>query len=487
MRKIRERICRLHRDIVYSVGTQIGIVLAVTCILFVLFAVVNQRAIILYSDQYENEIDQYNKILELKKGLALGDSLFYDYIKTNDRALLEEYQVQAERAAEYLAYLDRAVTAEDGAYLLVGMEQSFASYRETYESAARLHGENNYEYYNYLTYGQKINKYLKKYADELLQDVLQEEVRASYELQQRQKISVWMNFGAAMLITVLIAGFCIYIYRAVTLPLNELAEKAEEMSAGNLNVHVRVSSVENNVTTTSRAFNAMAASVRDNVENERKKVEYEKLLNEARFMALQTQTNPHFLFNTLNSISRTITFGRYEQAQMMLGSLAALMRYNLADADVPVFLETEIRITNEYVKIQKMRFGDRINVEFRYDEDLVSHVLIPRFTLQPLVENSIVHGIEPKNNGGRMVLDVRRMNGFTRIRICDDGVGIRKQVLRDLQKGLLEKKSKRIGIWNTYQRMELFTKDPSSFRVLSKVGMGTMVILKVPDIREEVS
>ena len=492
---MRNRWRKLKKDLLFSVGMQIGVVLMATNIIFVLFAVYNQTAIRRFNARYNQEISQYNAVLELKKGFSFGDVLFYDYIKTGDTALLNEYKEQVKRAEENLMSMSLLAAEEDDtAYLLASVKQSFESYQGIYEEAVRLYQKGDYGYYNSLTYGQRIIKYLEKYADELLRDTLQREVQTSYALQKRQSAFAVFNVLIAVSVTCMILAFCFYIYRNVTVPLDELSQKAREMADGNLNVSVQEMKRYNNVSTTSKAFNKMAESVRASMENERKKVEvekkyldeqrknmeYEKLLNEARFMALQTQTNPHFLFNTLNSISRTITFGRDEQAQMMLEALASLMRYNLADADIPVSLKQELDITGEYLKIQKLRFTDRLRTEVSFDEKLTARVKIPRFTLQPLVENSIVHGIGPKKDGGRLVLDVKVVGEHARIRIFDDGEGIKREALKKIQAGLLEKKSRRIGIWNTYQRMVLFTKDASSFKIISKEGTGTMVILKVP-------
>lgn len=137
----------------------------------------------------------------------------------------------------------------------------------------------------------------------------------------------------------------------------------EEIARGNLDAHVKESFGENTVSMLSRAFNHMAFSLKEKIESEkqllveqRKNEEYEKLLSQARFLALQSQINPHFLFNTLNSINRTVMLGRQEQALTMLDSLAVLLRYNLADAQTPALLGEELGITEEYLKIQKCVF-----------------------------------------------------------------------------------------------------------------------------------
>lgn len=478
---------KIKDELTYSVGMQIGLVLLTTNLIFVMFVVYNHMSVRRVNERYNQEISQYKAILMLKKNFAVCDTLFYDFIRTGNSALAEEYRQQAEEIRQDLQTMSFFNTHDgEEAYLAESIRQSFKSCHDTYETAIILYGKIDYGYYNSVNRGRKIVKYLGSYTDDLLYATLQREVSTSYELQKRQAAASVCNVGITVCITCLILLFCVYIYRNVTVPLNELALKAGEMARGNLNVSVKEQRRRTNVSTTSGAFNQMAESVRRNMENERKNLEYEKLLNEARFLALQTQTNPHFLFNTLNSISRTITLGRNEQAQMMLESLAVLMRYNLADADVPVSLKQEIWITKEYLNIQKMRFRHRIRYEFCYDERIAEEILIPRFTLQPLVENAIIHGITPLKDGGKLILDVKRRGKNAIIRIADNGAGIPRDKLKMLQAGLQENKSKRIGIWNTFQRMTIFTGTQDSFRLLSKEGSGTMVILTLPERGESV-
>jgi len=476
---VREGWRKLVSDFRFSLGLQISAVLVAADVLFLLFVVCNQMTLHQFQQRYNQEMEQYRAVLNLKKNIDFTDALLYDYIKTGDGSLLEEYQVQSALLGEDLEAFEN-VEEDDCAFLVESMRRSFHTYEKTYGKAVEAFERGDFGYYSSLTYGQKIRNYMEKYADELLQDTLLREVQTSYQLQKRQSTLGVMNIALAVLITGTIFAFCLYINKNVTIPLNELAQKAREIAKGDLDVRVRESGRTNNVSTTAAAFNKMAESVKASMENERRSLEYEKLLNEARFMALQTQTNPHFLFNTLNSISRTITLGRNEQAQMMLEALAKLMRYNLADAGVPVSLAQELEITNEYIKIQKLRFGARVNVRFAYDENLAARIQIPRFTLQPLVENSIVHGLEPKPGGGTMVLDVKQRRDGIRIRIFDNGVGIEPSQYQRLKEGLQQVKSKRIGIWNTYQRMTIFTGNPKSFRIISKMGAGTMVILTIP-------
>ena len=219
---------------------------------------------------------------------------------------------------------------------------------------------------------------------------------------------------------------------------------------------------------------------------QRKNEEYEKLLSQARFLALQSQINPHFLFNTLNSINRTVMLGRREQALTMLDSLSVLLRYNLADAQMPALLGEELGITEEYLKIQKMRFSSRLNVDVRHDRKLEQAVTLPRFTLQPLVENAVIHGLEPKEEGGTLILDVRKTGNYIRIRICDNGMGMEKERLERIRRRLSEKQPERIGVWNIWQRLSLYTGRDDSLKIMSKKGAGTIVSIYLHRGEEDV-
>ena len=123
-------------------------------------------------------------------------------------------------------------------------------------------------------------------------------------------------------------------------------------------------------------------------------------MKEARFGALQSQVNPHFLFNTLNTISRTAMFENAEKTVKLTRTLANLFRYRLRQKSVIVPLSQELHIVGEYVYLQKVRFGDRLEyVEIVSDE--CKTVPVPILLFQPLVENAIIHGIEPKVKGGK--------------------------------------------------------------------------------------
>jgi sensor histidine kinase YesM len=289
--------------------------------------------------------------------------------------------------------------------------------------------------------------------------------------------------------------FCVaYINLNITKPLNELVTQAKEMSKGNINVKVKEGKVQNTISVLARTFNDMAQNIRammesiqENVkvekkllEEELKNAEYINLLNKATFLALQSQTNPHFLFNTLNSISRTISLKKEDQALLMIDSLAALLRYNLTDAEIPVTLSQELSITNEYLKIQRLRFSDRLQSHIICKKGLDTNlVLLPRFTLQPLVENAIIHGLQPKAEGGHIMITVKQRGEYCIIKIGDNGIGISEEKLKIIAAKGPDSKTNSIGIWNTKERVRLFTNEVESFTLKSREKVGTVITIKL--------
>ena len=435
----------------FSVGAQINAVLLLMLILFLSFSIYNHSLFNQFNARYQKEINQYYSILELKNHFLQSGILFEEYMKTGNRTTLAEFNDTYEIARSVIDILYTESTNEESWYLLRGIDQSFESYYSECCNASFLFNGNDYRYYDSFYYSQTIGEYLEKYTNELLQYALESSVDSNRELTYRRKVMTAFNMGAVAAACVLIAASASYIFVRVTRPLNELKKQVEEIARGNLDAHVKESFEENTVSMLSRAFNHMAFSLKEKIESEkqllveqRKNEEYEKLLSQARFLALQSQINPHFLFNTLNSINRTVMLGRQEQALTMLDSLAVLLRYNLADAQTPALLGEELGITEEYLKIQKMRFSSRLNV------------------------------------------DVRRAGDYIRIRICDNGMGMERERLKKIRRRLSEKQPERIGVWNIWQRLSLYTGRDDSLKIMSKKGAGTIVSIYLHRGEEDV-
>jgi two-component system LytT family sensor kinase len=202
--------------------------------------------------------------------------------------------------------------------------------------------------------------------------------------------------------------------------------------------------------------------------------EQKRLVLEARLDALQRQINPHFLFNTLNSVA-ALARSQPELAREMTVKLANILRALLKDHDTYVPLREELRFTDDYLDIEVVRFGaDKLRVEKDIDPRTLD-VLVPSILLQPLIENSIKHGLEPRIQGGTVTLRSHLEGDRLLIEVADDGVGMSggaASVVRSNGAG--------IGMKNVQERLEVLYGKHASFKVDSKPGRGTSVAIEIP-------
>ncbi|MGH9559878.1 MAG: sensor histidine kinase [Terracidiphilus sp.] len=202
--------------------------------------------------------------------------------------------------------------------------------------------------------------------------------------------------------------------------------------------------------------------------------EQKRLLLEARLDALQRQINPHFLFNTLNSIASLVRT-KPEQARTMTVKLANILRALLKDHDAYVPLREELRFTDDYLDIEVVRFGaDKLRVEKEIDPRTLE-VLVPSILLQPIIENSIKHGLEPRIHGGTVTVRSRLEGDRVSIEVADDGIGITAKPTSSVRP-----KGAGIGMKNVKERLEVLYGNQAHFNVVSNPGRGTLVSIEIP-------
>jgi two-component system, LytTR family, sensor kinase len=210
----------------------------------------------------------------------------------------------------------------------------------------------------------------------------------------------------------------------------------------------------------------------------------EKLLQETQLKVLQSQINPHFLFNTLNTISRLAYLENAEQTQNMTHSLAKIMRYSLRNIDQLVTLKEELDYTKNYLNIQQSRFRDRIQYEERIDVDIET-LKMPILSIQPIIENAIIHGFEPQDS--RVVI---KIHGFLKdenvvLEISDTGVGMTEEKVTSMFLDSSVKKNSHttgIGMNNVQKRIQYyFGEEYGITAVESRPGVGTMVRIVIPN------
>ena len=206
---------------------------------------------------------------------------------------------------------------------------------------------------------------------------------------------------------------------------------------------------------------------------EHKLQEQEKLLMTARIEALASQINPHFLFNTLQSISSLIR-SKPETARMLIVKLSALLRRLLRSQDHFVTLREELEAVDDYLDIEQIRFGRQLMVDKEIGADTLDRV-VPSMLLQPLVENSIKHGLSRKVGGGRITITTLVRDGHTLIEVVDDGLGMSEERMAQVL-------GRGIGLSNVNERLRTIYGAECQLRFKSAPGKGMAVSLEIPEL-----
>jgi two-component system LytT family sensor kinase len=212
--------------------------------------------------------------------------------------------------------------------------------------------------------------------------------------------------------------------------------------------------------------------------NEKKLEEQERLLAEARLAALTSQINPHFLFNTLNSVSSLIRTDP-DQARVMVVRLAKVLRRLLRKHENFSTLRDELNFIEDYLSIEVVRFGDKLRFEKDVAEDTLD-MLVPSMLLQPLVENSIKHGLSSKVEGGTIRIHAHRADSKLALLVEDDGVGIPESKLATLL-------DRGIGVSNVNERLKVLFGNQYRMWIDSRPGLGTRIHIEAPELHTDLA
>ena len=218
---------------------------------------------------------------------------------------------------------------------------------------------------------------------------------------------------------------------------------------------------------------------------------------QAEFLALQNQINPHFLYNTLEAIRGDALCAGLDNIAEITEALSTFFRYTISETGNLVALEDELENIENYIMIQRYRFGEKLKMEVRLPEG-ENHVLrfqVPKLTLQPLIENAVFHGLECKADGGTITVDVETTPDKLLISVRDDGVGIPEEKLDKINKKLNlvsvdyisenKKKKESIALYNVCRRIKLLFGEEYGIHIFSIEGVGTDVRINIPIIEEQ--
>ena len=300
-------------------------------------------------------------------------------------------------------------------------------------------------------------------------------------LASRLEVRILDGLPAKLLVALIIGAFILlafmwlintYIAKNVIYPIQRLVDSMAEVQNGWLH-RVSMNVNDDEIGLLKNSYNAMLIEINQLIEELLQK---EKTLRMAELDALQEQMKPHFLYNTLDMIRYMALENRTDEVYNMLETLGNFYRRFLSKGSTDLSLGEEIEIVKSYLTLQRTRFEDIFTDEYEIEEGL-SSIRVPRLILQPLVENSIYHGIRPKGEHGVIRVTVKRQEDFLFLSIYDNGIGMSAHQRELLFSG---KDSRSFGFQGTIERIRYYYKTEDVFEIHSVEGEYCEIILKLP-------
>ena len=303
------------------------------------------------------------------------------------------------------------------------------------------------------------------------------------EYQQFFQKLIWFSIIASVLILGLTLFLSYQIPRSITRPLQKLNEVTEQVAGGNLSVRSDIHTGDE-VGVLSESLNTMI----DKINELLAQVTTEQVrLRKAEFELLQSQINPHFLYNTLDAIIWLAEAGEQKKVVSMVRSLSEFFRTSLNRGKDIIPLKEELQHVRSYLEIQQVRYQDILNYEINVPEEELGRYMIPKITIQPLVENALYHGIKNKRGSGKIEIRGRKQEEMLVIELEDNGIGISKERLWQVKDGIQKKvlTGKDIyGLYNVNERIRLNFGEEYGIDIHSVYGEGTTVRILLPCVEE---
>lgn len=450
--------------------------------------------------EYDGSFEQFLLLNDISQQVNLVNEKVHAYIVEEDINFLTEYLQARSGLVRYQEQLLRQLKNKHNTIAVTNYKNMISSFIESTDLTIESFQNKEINLYPaHLNDSLKYAGFIQETTLSLLNNELTD-YQLFYEEIAKQnqyyKLMGFSLFSSTFLLSTLLA---LWLSGGITKPIRQLSEVAGEISEGNFSGADLKPTTNDELKLLTNTFNQMRLNIRQLVNEIKQKSELDKLLKELELKSLQNQINPHFLFNTLNTVSKMAFLEEAHNTSRLIEAIAALLRYNLGDLNKSSTLLSEIKIVKEYFYIQRTRFGERINFITDVDQDCLN-IEIPCLILQPLIENAFIHGIESNEDGGTISVKVYKKSERIIVEVIDNGVGMDESTLERQRKIISgveqndlvfnEKStghSTGIGVKNVIQRLQLFYKQNDVVEIESEEGVGTTFRLLLPYDFKEVS
>ena len=262
--------------------------------------------------------------------------------------------------------------------------------------------------------------------------------------------------------------------RSITRPVTEILGNVKEVGRGNFEIS-EISADSMEIEELDAGIRRMAEKIQHLLENVKREEEMQHL---TQLQLLQAQINPHFLYNTLDTIIWLIEGGQSDDAVEMISSLSVFFRTSLSKGKDVIPLSEEKRHTISYLEIQQSRYRDILEFEIHIPEDF-GGIMVPKLTLQPLAENALYHGIKNKRGGGKILIEGEKDGKDLILRVTDNGQGMPAERLQEIQEAIRTGERAGFGLSAVAERLRLYYGDGYGMKIKSEEGKGTIVEVRL--------
>ena len=489
MKKLRWSDLSLVSKIVIEVGVLAALMFTINMLFYVRINNSMQEMDDVYASNAQ--ITELGQVFE-----DVQDSM-YQYLKVkSSQALMDYYQNEAKYRQELEKLNDQNI--EDSVKLL---EKKIRKMSESYLSCtagtvAAKRGRNVEKYKLKYDESLELYSYIQSSMDELNKQLFKENSQTYGALRAVMKYLEISNTVIMLLGVVCGMILLIMATRGMFRPLTNMAETAQLVGQGNFNVKMPPTDAKDELGVVTRAFNTMVenlglyiARTKAGMEKEQQMMERELLmethLKEAQLKYLQSQINPHFLFNSLNAGAQLAMMEDAEQTGIFVEKMADFFRYNLKKGQEDATLGEELEAVDNYIYILNVRFAGDIHFSKEVDESL-ENVRMPSMILQPVVENAVNHGIRDIEWEGKIHLTVTGDADYIRISVKDNGKGMTQEQIEGVLSGNRERRNEEgdstgIGMNNVISRLELYYEESGLMEINSEgEGKGTEAVIYIP-------
>lgn len=449
-----------------------------------------------YKLQLEKTVEKNILLTNIKELVNIIDESLLGYLSSKSSYSLNDYMIYIDELRAYKDKVELTYNEED--LMLRDIMNMIDSYSYEADLAIKYKRERNvYLYTEKYEEATQIKGYIFEYINEL--NNRQFYKNSSNYITLAKQIGIMQKISVLLIIDLILLAICIaYImsYKMIK-PIVKLSHSAEEISKGKFSIDDIEVESEDEFRVLAQAFNKMKNSTRRYIDELKLKAETEAklkneqmenlkmrhLLDNAKLYALQSQINPHFLFNTINAGVQMAMLEGADKTSEFLESMSSLFRYNIKQIDSEVTLNEEINNIKDYYKLLKTRFGELIRFEFIINRNTLN-IKMPPLILQPLVENAYIHGLSEKEEGGTIIISTTEGKHYISIIVEDNGKGIAKKKIEAILNGTIKQDDENngmgIGLRNVIDRLELYFHNKNIFNIESEMGKGTKIIINIP-------